>query len=214
MGKFKVSYDCHSSQNQMKLESIGVSVKNDRKNVHPSKFCHSCYNVCTRSIKARTDGKDYTPRLSKFEWVEHTEGDCTVCTHFGEVKRGRKPKKTSSGRPPQKVVDLVASIRERSPPSLLLDRERLVECHSDLKCPLCQLVVDRPLLLTTCNKLACLTCCVSYIYQHTDLSCPICGLAHILDKSTIIPAPPAILILLQSLRILCERCGVEVPAGL
>ena len=209
VGRFKVSY--HTAQHQEKLQAIGVSVKNDKKNIHPQTFCHSCYNVCTRAIKASKNGKDYTTKLENFQWVEHTDSNCSVCTHFGEVKKGRKPKKTSTGRPPDQVLDLVEDIKKRSPPSLLLDfqqREKLSKLQEleDLNCPLCHLVVDRPLLLTTCNTLVCLTCCVNYIYQHTDLSCPFCGVAHILDNSTVIPAPPVILKLLE------EKCR-PVPTG-
>ena len=129
LGRFKVSYQ--TTEHQDKLQAIGVLVKGDKEGTHPQKFCHSCYNVCTRSMKAVTDGKDYTPRLEKFQWVEHTDMNGTVCTHFGTVKRlGRKPKRTSMGRPPDHVVELVRSLKERSPPSLLLDlqlRERLTQ---------------------------------------------------------------------------------------
>lgn len=212
-----MSYNCHTDSNQLKLQSIGISVDKDKKDVHPQLFCHSCYNVCTRAIKASAEGKDYTHHVHIFEWVEHTGTDCSVCRHFGEQKRGRKPKRSSIGRPPQKVVDLVSKFKERSSPSLLLDfqlRERMSQLHEDLNCPICHLVVDRPILITTCNKIVCLTCCVEHMYKHTNLSCPFCGLMHLLDESTVIPAPPVILKLLKSLEIPCEKCAVSVSAGM
>ena len=217
LGRFKVSYE--TAKHLDKLQAIGVLVQCDRAGTHPPKFCHSCYNVCTRAIKAITEGNDYTPRLEKFQWVEHTDMNCTVCTHFETVKQNfqsRKPKRTSMGRPPYQVVELVRSLKERSPPSLLLDlqlRERLTQLQEDLSCTLCNLLVDRPLLLTTCNKLVCLTCCITYVYQHTDLSCPSCGVAHILDESTVIPAPPAIIRLIRNLEVSCEKCSLQVTAG-
>ena len=189
-------------------------MSNDKKNIHPQKFYHSCYNVCTRAITATSHGKDYTPTLEKFQWVEHRDSNCTVCTHFKEIRIwGRKPKKTSMGRPPDKVLEFVQVIKEKSPPSLHLDLQLRDRLSKLLKCPLCNLVVDRPLLLTTCNKLVCLSCCTGYIFQHTDLSCPFCGVAHILDESTVITGPLVVLKLLQSLEIPCDNCGMNVLAG-
>ena len=86
--KSKVSYDCHTESNQLKLQAIGISVSKDKKDVHPQRFCHSCYNVCTCAIKASADGKDYTHNVQKFKWVEHTDTDCLVCRHFGESQEG------------------------------------------------------------------------------------------------------------------------------
>lgn len=92
LGRFKVSYNCHSKQNKSKLQAIGISVEQDKKTVHPSRFCHSCYNICTRTIKATESGKNYNPILTKFEWTQHTATECIVCTRFSVEKRGRKPK--------------------------------------------------------------------------------------------------------------------------
>ena len=215
LNKYKVSYDCHKDKNKQILLAIEVSVENDKKEIHPQRFCHACYNTCTRASKAATKGEHYTTKLEKFVWVAHEEG-CPVCSHFEGVKRGRKPKKTSTGRPSYMVQDLVCALKQKSPPSMFSDeqlRRRISEVENDLLCPLCSMVVDRPLLLTTCSKIVCMNCCVTYIYQHPDLSCPCCGPAHVLDNSTVIPAPPVILKLLKSIQITCERCNEKVPAG-
>ena len=110
VGKFKVSYDCHTVSNLSKLLAIGVSVEDDRKDIHPSRFCHSCYNVCTRTVNAANKGRDYTPKLKNIQWVVHTDTECTVCEHFKREQRGRKVKVTSTGRPPNQLI------KERSPP--------------------------------------------------------------------------------------------------
>lgn len=215
----KVSYDCHLAQNKLKLQAIGIVVEKDKKDVHPLRFCHCCYNVCIRAITARTAERDYTPRLVLFNWVQHSDIGCTVCQELGRDQRGRKAKKKSPGRPPDHLQSLIAAIKERAPPSVLnfTVRERLSKCDSssDLRCPLCHLVLDRPLLLTTCNNLVCTTCCTGYLYQHTDLSCPCCSPSnpHTLDISTIIPAPPVVLNLFGTLEIRCEECKQPVPAG-
>ena len=199
--RYKVSYDCHTAANRVKLQSIGVSIDHDAQTVHPQRFCHGCYNVCSRAINASKAGKDYTPRLTRFEWKEHIEDSCTVCEHFSN--KGRKPNKVPVGRPSQHLLDIVSSIKERAPSGLVLDlnlRQQLSQHPStdkDLLCPLCHLVLDRPLVLTTCNTLICLTCCIQHIYAHTDLSCPCCGSSHSIDKSNIVPASPIILRLHQ-----------------
>jgi hypothetical protein len=151
--------------------------------------------------------------------VEHGDG-CTVCRKLEESSaRGRKPKVASAGRPPNYLLDLIASIKERAPPSLHLDfglRERLSHhplVDKDLKCPLCHLLLDRPVNLATCNKLICLTCCTGHLYKQPNLSCPCCGPEHKLSSSTVISPSPLILKLLQAIKIPCEQCKQPVLAG-
>ena len=157
---------------------------------------------------------------SRFDWLEHSEMGCSVCECLGSVKRGRKQRKISSGRPPHQLIDLVEHIKQRSPPSQQLDLPLREDLSSDpatvkdLKCPLCHLVLDRPILLTTCNQLVCMTCCISHLYQHTDLSCPICGQKHILDTTTVVPAPTVVLKVLSDLEITCKKCNRQAPAGI
>ncbi len=38
LGRYKVSYDCHTAPNQAKLQIIGVSVKQDLEKIHPQNF--------------------------------------------------------------------------------------------------------------------------------------------------------------------------------
>lgn len=98
LSRFKVSYDCHSTQNQAKLHSIGVSVEHDNEEVHPQRFCHGCYNICARTISANTSGKHYTPKLVRFQWEEHQDG-CCGCEK--DNRGSRNIKKKSPGRPRQ-----------------------------------------------------------------------------------------------------------------
>lgn len=218
LSRYKVSYDCHRGSNQIKLQAIGVSVEGDREDIHPRRFCHRCYNACTRMVKARSSGKGYCPSLTKFEWSGHSNDNCLVCQHFLKSTRGRPKKPVPVGRPPDYLVRLCESLEERAPPSLQLDfatRERLSRHPAlhELKCSFCHLVLDRPVNLVSCNQLVCLTCCIGYIHQHSDLSCPCCGSAHLIDSSTVIPAPPAIQKLLQGMEVQCERCKLPVLAG-
>ena len=221
LGRYKVSYDCHTTDNKARLLSIGVLVEQDEDAVHPRRFCHGCYNVCVRMTNARAAGKHYTPQLTLFHWVAHSdEGTCTVCHHFRGRGPGRKPKKMTAGRPPKRVLDIVSHVEEKAPESSLMSwdlRSKLSKQPStdpDLMCPVCRLVLDRPMLITTCNKLVCMACCVQYTYKHTDLSCPCCGPVHTVDESTLIPASSVILKLLGSLELACETCHQQVIAGM
>ncbi len=72
--------------------------------------------------KATEDGRHYTPNLTKFQWVEHSEDNCMVCVLFGQDRRGKKKRKgLFTGRLIHSLLDLIETIKEKSPPSLLLD---------------------------------------------------------------------------------------------
>ena len=214
LGRYKVSYDCHSTENQARLQSIGVSVEDDSKEVHPQQFCHGCYNICIRTISANKNGKQYAPKLVKYQWEGHSE-ECACQKN----KRGRIPKKKSPGRPSDLLLDFISSITAQSPTSFFHSRQlreklSLTPPSEDLICPVCHLVLDRPILIVTCSQMVCLACCVDYAYQHSDRLCPCCSPSHTLDHSVVIPAPPAVIRLLRSLEVTCERCQRSVTAGI
>ena len=188
-------------------------MEHDNKEVHPQRFCHGCYNICARTISANTSGKHYTPKLVRFQWEEHRDESCGC----EKDNRGRNIKKKSPDRPRQLVLDFIASIKEKSPPSTQLElqlRERLSvnPANRNLICPLCQLVLDRPMVIVACNNTVCLECCVNHAYHQPDLSCPCCSM-HALQPSTVIPVSPVVTSLLSSMAITCEKCGKSVGAG-
>lgn len=218
LSKHKVSYDCHSTENQARLQCIGVSVESDSKDIHPRRFCHSCYCICTRTIRANTSGKLFNSKLVKFHWEEHSE-ECSVCQHFGKGRKPTTKRNKSTGRPPYLILDFIGSITAKSPPSLLFEvqlRERLSLNPSSegLICQLCHLVLDRPIVLVTCNQMVCLKCCADHVYQYRDLSCPCCSTSHTLDVSTVIPATTVVTTLLRSLEVTCTKCKRPIKAGM
>lgn len=120
LSRYKVSYDCHTTTNRARLALLGVITANDDIGVHPQKFCYGCNNVCKRAERAGKEGKDYTPRLTRFEWGDDSEATLR--------KVGAKPKKAPIGRPSHIVLELVAHMKEKAPPSAMLAldlRERL-----------------------------------------------------------------------------------------
>jgi hypothetical protein len=163
--------------------------------------------------KAVKEGRDYTPRLTKFDWEGNGE---TIPDGLGKV--GRKPKKTPVGRPSNDTLELVTHIKETAPQNLSLDldvRERLSRHPSvdkDLNCQLCHLILNRPLQLATCNMLICMKCCIGHAYKSTNFVCP-CGSAHTFNKSTIIAAPPVVVTVLNKIEVTCEGCGKQLMAG-
>lgn len=189
-------------------------VAQDKKEIHPPRFCYGCYKVCTKVEKAKKEGRDYTPRLTLFEWGEHNE---TLSDKFR--KAGRKAKKTPVGRPSHKTLDFVEHLKAKAPENASLDLEvretlsRHPRVDGGLKCGLCNLIFDRPLQLVTCNMLVCMKCCVGHAYKHTDFTCP-CGSGHTIDTSTVIPAPSVIITLLNGLEVTCEGCGRPKMAGI
>jgi hypothetical protein len=193
------------------LALIGVIVADDDREVHPLRHCYGCNNICKRKERADREGRDYTPRLTRFEWLERSES--------AVGRAGRKPKRAPIGRPSTIVLELVAHMKQEAPPSIPLAvdlRERLSHHPSmvgDLKCILCHLILDRPLQLTTCNTLVCMLCCVGHTFKHTDLCCP-CGGAHTINGSSIIPAPAVVQRMLREIAFPCERCQQAVPAGM
>jgi hypothetical protein len=211
LSRYKVSYDCHTTINRAKLALIGVITADDNRAVHPQRFCYGCSNVCKRAERAGKEGKDYTPRLTRFEWGESSEAAVS--------KVGPKLKKAPVGRPSFIVLELVAHMKEVAPPSIPLTRDlreklsRHPSMDGDLKCVLCNLMLDRPLLLTTCNKLICMSCCVGHTYTYTDLRCP-CDGAHIINTSSIIPAPAVVQRMLRDITFPCDKCQRAVPAGM
>ena len=212
LSRYKVSYDCHTTTNKAKLAQIGVITADDRIEVHPQRFCYGCNNICKRTEKAIKEGRDYTPRLTKFKWEE--SGSEAVLSRVGQ-----KPKKAPIGRPSHLIVELVAYMKEEAPQSVPLAfalRERLSRHPSmdgDLKCLVCHLMLDRPLQLTICKALICMLCCVRHTYRYTDLQCP-CGGTHTIDRTSVVSAPTVVQRMLRDIAFPCERCQQAVPAGM
>ncbi len=83
--------------------------------MHPRLFCHSCYNICTKYALRMVD----TTHLTSLKFSGHSEDNCKVCVLFGQDRRGKKKHKgVLTGRLIHSLLDLIETIKERSPPSL------------------------------------------------------------------------------------------------
>ena len=84
---------------------------------------------------------------------------------------------------------------------------------TDLSCPICSAVLERPLQLA-CGNIICYNCCQKWI--HSCPTCPVpcpCCYDHHLEMTTICPPPPVVISLLSSLLVICSKgCGRLVRA--
>lgn len=67
--RFKASYNCVDRRGELG-ETFGVVVSEDNPDVHPTSFCHGCYNVLVRSRKAREANRVYNPLLQLIYGVD------------------------------------------------------------------------------------------------------------------------------------------------
>ena len=77
---------------------------------------------------------------------------------------------------------------------------------TELLCPICTLLLDRPVQLE-CGTIICLQSCIQF--HHSPLSCPCCYVP--LDSDHIRPPPPLVVTLVEALHVHCVRgCGKVV----
>lgn len=94
-----------------------INISQDTTILHPSQFCEN-KTVCSKSLKATSDGRVYRHRVRMQEWVQHNPNGCSVCT----LPVGGSPKKSTEnrGRPAAASKHTqITNIRQCSPPSLL-----------------------------------------------------------------------------------------------
>lgn len=96
----RVSYPCTPS-GEGGESPLFVSNRSDDINIHPPRYCNTCYLTLGRMKKARKEGKVYRTSLTVnphvYVWSAHTEVGCTTCAMVGgkvevDLKRGRKSK--------------------------------------------------------------------------------------------------------------------------
>ncbi len=76
---------------------------------------------------------------------------------------------------------------------------------SDVQCPICLLVLDKPVELH-CGALVCAECCSRWVrYFEQKVPCPCCHV-DTLDTSSIRTPPSVVITLLQGLFVSCSDC--------
>lgn len=153
-----------------------------------------------------------------FKWIEHSPDNCSICNYFERASTGGRPKKTKQpGRPAtistRSAIDHITTI---APPSFfpLQDdlRAAIESPDEDLLCQLCSKVLDRPVHLTICNKLVCMTCLCDRL--DANLICPCCEVSHIQEFSTMVPPSSIVMTVLGNCVVTCSLCKNRVASGI
>ena len=109
---------------------------------------------------------------------------------------------------------LLKHLDDEAPESLLPTEDKTPQCQRSsvtekLCCPICTLLLDRPIQLT-CGAIVCLQCCQNWVMHRSSdapLSCPCCY-THEFCSSQVRPPPGVIVSLVESLLVRCVReCG-------
>ena len=77
--KKQVVYACLEHKKDL-LETFGIDVVLDTPDIHPRKFCNSCYSACKRRSTAASKGFPYQHTTEVFHWTQHQENECRVCS--------------------------------------------------------------------------------------------------------------------------------------
>ena len=125
------------------LQHSGIDVHNDELHIHPESFCGSCRTKGKRNF----DAKQPKNSLHAYQWTEHAQSGCAVCSLFMAHKGGRPNKQRNKhGRPCKGSNKSVASsILRNAPTSMKADTPlslsrflppNMVSLH-DLQCGIC-----------------------------------------------------------------------------
>ena len=133
----------------------------------------------------------------------------------GRPRKGRK----NRGRPTStSTTALIHQIQAVAPPSMVDEQcdykfTYPFVCQSDVECPMCLCVLDRPVELH-CGPLVCAGCCSQWIqsFCRPATPCPCCYSSDPVSIADIRPPPPVVVKLLGNLLVQCRRCNNNTRA--
>ena len=121
------------------------------------------------------------------------------------------------GRRSDAIIATLEHLEVTAAPSLFPDHDhpeyQTTAVSTDLSCPICLAVLERPLQVA-CGNIICCDCCHKWIQSCSTCPAPCpCCYNHHLDITTIRPPPPVVVSLVSSLLVICSRgCGRLVRA--
>ena len=68
----RVSYNCCKYQ-QLLLDCLAVDVEGDKSDIHPPKFCNTCYAKLKKMQAALDSGREYRSSQEPVTWAQHSE---------------------------------------------------------------------------------------------------------------------------------------------
>ena len=163
-------YVCEDHKGDL-LKVFGIDYSSDTEGVHPPYFCERCNAVVVKAIAAANKKKIYLHSVTVFTWSGHTQSDCHVCDQVVVSKKGGRPKKTRKNRGRPTAVSAhtrLEQLRKNETESYLpgqVERGTLVYFvpsslgvqQSDLECPVCTALLDRPVQVQ-CGAVLCTEC--------------------------------------------------------
>ena len=215
MYKDRVQYVCEP-QSEILAQVFGVLLCKDDPKIHPSLLCHSCYCTVMKAKAAIEDGGQYTPSVTVFTWEAHSTDHCRTCDHFESAySGGRRKKRKRPGRPASiSARTAISHIRSIAPSSFNTPDVSMDDSHStNLLCRLCSKLLDRPVLLTSCNSLVCMNCLCEHLEKSKSFICPCCSSDHIQDFTTIVEPSSVVTSVLGSVKVTCSVCKNSIASG-
>ena len=208
--KDRVTYKCEDKTNL--LLNVNIDVKKDDHNIHPPRFCHTCYCALMRAEKS---GTQISLRVTF--WNEHGDTHCKTCSRLERNSRpGRKSKirkgvrhvNVTCGQLLQAVHSLeLPQLATAAPltPSRFLTPPSPIQLE-DFVCHSCNCVLDEP-VETKCRHTVCKVCLCKHLLKYTTQSCPICH-EQFNAPTDIRSLPEALTRLLGALKVHCDHANV------
>ena len=219
----RVSYDCrptpaigkgkdkYISYAQLLTDLLHLEVESDDPNIHPPKFCNSCYLAMQRMRKSLDEGKVYRTSLVGHVWSVHSNDVCETCDTVNKRKVGGRPKRK------QKIAGCPKAITEHihtvSGPkykcSIPLKTDRflpLTMCSlDDFVCRSCDNILDEPVELP-CKHMICCSCCFDHLKSNMNsFCCASCKENHLLTISSFGKPASLTLKFMSQLMIHCDH---------
>ena len=211
------TYCTKSSQSLLK-SVFGIESEHDDPQVHPQRYCHHCRGVTYHTGKK--EGGLYKHHTEVFRWSPHTDEGCQICGHVKQLAKGGRKKKTSKrhiGRPPAEASAMRVLFKHTqrvAPPQLCQKPVEYAREQSlpltQLTCPICTDVVDRPVELTSCSSIVCCECLCQWLSTTENTKCPCCYEDHLQDCDTIKQPTQFFLSILGQVEIVCKTCREKV----
>ena len=113
----RVSYDCRPTPATgegkdkciscaLLLTDLHHEVESDDPDIHPPKFCNSCYLTMQCTRKSLDEGKVYQTSLVGHVWSVHSKHVCETCDMVNKRKVGGRPKrKQNIARCPKVITE-------------------------------------------------------------------------------------------------------------
>ncbi len=218
INRFRVQHSCQIRKDEL-YKAFQLHVEDDSADIHPPKFCDSCYAIMIRKIKAIETNILYMHSLAIISWSEHSDVNCMTCEKHQTVKKGGRPKKQQKnrGKPiTNSCYDIIQHIMNIALP-MLYNNETSFQPHpltmniqqSDVQCAICLGTLNSPVQLTPCMSLLCSPCLIQWIEYSKSNECPVCY-HHILTTSEIRLLEDIHLRLLHGMLVTCTTCNQSI----